>query len=109
MEELISALEDLALQIRNMQSHLREIRFPSLLSQRLAVDAGIYGAMAASAMERLRTILVDLEEAKVEPVEPAEEEERGGDLGEQVREPEDSEAGDTTPVQEPETEGSEGD
>lgn len=102
MEELISALEDLEVSLRNMQEHLRSEEWESKEAGSAATDVIIYAGMTARAVERLRGLLVPPGETKVEPAQPAEEEEGGEDLGEQVSEPEDREAGDTPPVQEPE-------
>jgi hypothetical protein len=109
MKELISALEDLELSLGNMQEHLRGEEWPSREARLAANDVIISLDMAAHAVASLLLPLAPLEEAKAEVKEIIEEEKGGEDLGEQVPEPEDREAGDQVSIQEPEAEGSEGD
>lgn len=108
MKKLISALEDLALQIRNMEEYLQTVELPSREAQSLAIDVGIYGGMTVRAMENLRALLASLEEAKEEVKEAIEEEEGGEVPSEPVQEPEDSAPGGEAPVQEPEAKGPKG-
>lgn len=109
MEKLIDRLDNMAMDMRNWQEHLRGTSWPSKALSNLSNDVIIYLAMAANAAERLTALLVPLVPAKPEPEEPAEEEEDGEVPSEPVQEPEGGEASNQVSIQEPETEGSEGD
>lgn len=108
MEKLIDTLDNVSMDLRNLKEYLQGVELPSPEARSLAIDAGIYGGMAARAMETLSAILVGLVEAKAEVKKVIEEEESGKGVGEQVQEPEDRETGAKTPPQESKTQGSKG-
>lgn len=131
MEEVIGDLDSMKMDLRNWQGQLREISWPARSISLVANDLITWLGMAASTAETLTRVLVPLEKAKAEVKEvmdektifdlpiPEEakaevkeiiEEEEGVEVpSEPVQEPEDREAGDTPPVQEPGPEASEGD
>lgn len=109
MEDLISALGDLKLQMKNTQEHLRGVTWPSQAISLLANDVIVWLGMTIRAIDALRGLLAGLGEAKAEAKVAIEEEEGGEDLGEQVREPEAGEVRPETPPQEPEAGAPEGD
>ncbi len=109
MEKLIDSLDNVSMDVRNLKEYLQDVEMPSREARSLAVNVGIYGAMAAKSMETLSAILAGLEDAKAE-VKDVIEEEKGGEVpSEPVQEPEDSSPGGEASIQGPETEGSEGD
>ena len=107
MKDLISALEDLELQLRNFQEFLREEEWDSKEASSAAIDIILYAGMTAQATKRLRGLLTPPVEPKVEPEHPAEEEKGGEDLGEQVSGEEVHEEHPSKTPQEPEAEGPE--
>lgn len=124
MRELIDALEDLRVTLRNMQDYLRAESWPSREVTHAANDVIVSLGMVHWSVERLKALLEPLEitpeeaekgykegewtqeqvEAKLDEIaQPTQEEEKGGeDIGEQVSEPEGGEAGPEIPPQEPE-------
>lgn len=108
MKDLISALEDLGVQIRNMQEHLRAQEWDSKEAGSAAIDVIIYAGMTTQAIERLRETLGPTEEPVLEPAEVKKEEERGEGVGEQIPGEEVHEEHPPEAPQEPEAEVSEG-
>lgn len=102
MRELISALEDLELTLRNMQGHLRGESWPSKSLALMANDVIVWIGLTASSVETFRTALGAAPVATEEVKEIIKEEEGGEDIGEQVSEPEGGEVRPETAPQEPE-------
>ncbi len=102
MEKLTSALQDLELQMRNMQGHLRGLSWPSESLQHMANDVIVWLGLGASAVEGLRTVLGPTQEAAPVAEEIKEEEEGGEVPSEPVQQPEGGEAGDEVPILKPE-------